>query len=130
MIEFGSPGWLRPAYVLNILILVPVCYAMFAGSGVSSVFEGKVDESAGLGLLVGSLWFAILCASVAGLVWPAFFAPVMLAQIIYKALWLAVFVTPAFQRGGWSAVPVGIAGAFAFIVATYPVLIMLATRKA
>lgn len=103
---------------------------MFAESGASIVFDGKVSESAGLRLLVGSLWFAILCASVAGLVWPAFFAPVMLAQIIYKCLWLAVFVFPAFQRGGWHAVPVGIAASFAFIVATYPILILLAMRKA
>lgn len=128
--EVLSPGWLRPAYVLNIVILAPVCYAMFCGSGVAGVFDGKVDESAGLRLLVGSLWLAILCASFAGLVWPAFFAPVMLAQIVYKALWLAVFVIPAFQRGGWGAVPIGISASFAFIVASYPILLFMATRKA
>ncbi|MEM1053029.1 MAG: hypothetical protein AAGI28_13150 [Pseudomonadota bacterium] len=129
MIEFANPGWLRPAFALNILILVPVCYSMFLGNGVASVFDGLVDESAGLRLMTGSLWFAILLASVAGLAWPAFFAPIMMAQVVYKALWLAVFVLPAFQHSGWSAVPIGISACFAFIVVTYPVLLFLATRS-
>ena len=129
MIEFASPGWLRPAFVLNILILVPVCYSMFLGSGVASVFDGLVDESAGLRIMVGSLWFAILIASIAGLAWPAFFAPIMMAQVVYKALWLAVFVVPTLQQTGWSAVPISISACFAFIVVTYPVLMFLAARS-
>lgn len=128
MIEFTNPGWLRPAFVLNILILVPVCYSMFLGSGVATVFDGLVQESVGLRIMTGSLWFAILIASIAGLAWPAFFAPIMMAQVIYKALWLAVFIVPAFQQGGWNAVPIGISACFAIIVVTYPVLMFLAAR--
>lgn len=129
MIEFASPGWLRPAFVLNILILIPVCYSMFLGSGVAGVFDGLVEESAGLRLMTGSLWFAILLGSVAGLVWPAFFAPIMMAQVVYKALWLATFVVPAFQQSGLAAVPIGISACFAFIVVTYPLLMVLAARS-
>jgi hypothetical protein len=47
-----QPGWLIPAYLANILILVPVCYALVFGAGMSSVFEGRVPESEGLRLLL------------------------------------------------------------------------------
>jgi hypothetical protein len=108
------------AYVCNILILVPVCWSMFAGRGVAAVFEGTVSESAGLRLLVGSLWLAILAASVTGLAYPRFFAPVLLIQVFYKATWLAAFVLPTAVAGG--AVPMGISICFAGIVVAYPIL--------
>ena len=116
-------GLLRLAYAANILILVPVCWGMFAGGGVASVFEGKVDESAGLRLLVGSLWFAILACSAAGLALPKLFAPVLVVQIIYKSLWLALFVAPLVIAGRSSDVPWGISASFIAIVATYPWLL-------
>jgi hypothetical protein len=122
----ANPQWLLPAYIANILILAPVCYAMVAGSGVAGVFEGKVAESAGLRLMVGSLWLAILLASLAGLRWPAFFAPVVLIQIVYKATWLAAFVLPLWQAG--QPIPGGITAVFVGIVIAYPVLLWMAAR--
>jgi hypothetical protein len=126
MAMITNPQWLLPAYVLNILILVPVCYAMFLGSGVAGVFEGKVQDSAGLRLLVGSLWLAILLASVAGLRWPGFFAPVLPIQIIYKATWLVVFILPSWLNG--QLFPGGISAVFLAIVLGYPLLLWLAWR--
>jgi hypothetical protein len=120
---FEGAGLLRIAYAANIAILVPVCWGMFLGSGVASVFEGKVDESAGLRLLVGSLWFAILACSVAGLAMPRLFAPLLIVQIIYKSLWLFVFVAPLVAAGRSGAVPWGISASFIAIVATYPLLL-------
>ena len=124
----SSPKYLLFPFVLNILILVPVCYAMFLGPGTAAVFENKVTESEGLRLLVGSLWFAILVASVAGLLWPAFFAPIVIAQVIYKTLWLAAFVVPTAASG--LPVPIGISAVFAFIVVTYPIAFWLALKPA
>ena len=121
-----APKWLLAAYAFNILILAPVCYAMLLGNGVGSVFEGKVEESAGLRLLVGSLWCAILMASIAGLLWPAFFAPVLLIQIVYKALWLIVFIMPLWLAS--KPFPVGISLVFVMIVVSYPVLFWLSIR--
>ncbi|MEM1131325.1 MAG: hypothetical protein AAGH53_00145 [Pseudomonadota bacterium] len=119
---------LKIAYAANILILVPVCYSMFFGSGVGSVFEGHVVESAGLRLLVGSLWAAILLASAAGLVYPAFFAPVLLIQIVYKALWLGIFVLPLIIAGDpW---PRGISYCFLAIIVTYPLLFWFGYMRA
>jgi len=117
---------LRWAYAANILILVPVCYGLIAGSGVAGVFEGKVAESAGLRLLVASLYVAILVASVAGLKWPAFFAPILIAQIIYKTLWLAMFVAPLVLAGRSGDVPWGISSSFIGIVLIYPILLLRA----
>jgi len=120
---FEGAGLLRIAYAANILILLPVCWGMFLGSGVASVFEGKIDESAGLRLLVGSLWFAILACSAAGLAMPRLFAPLLVVQIIYKTLWLLVFVAPLVAAGRSGAVPWGISASFLVIVATYPFLL-------
>lgn len=109
---------LQIAYAANIAILVPVCFSMFVGAGVDGVFGGSVPESAGLRTMVGSLWLAILMASLAGLFVPQFFAPVLLIQIVYKSVWLIVFITPLIIHGKpW---PVGIAVCFLAIVATYP----------
>lgn len=117
-----NAGLLRVAYAANILILVPVCWGMFLGSGTAGVFQGQVAESQGLRLLVASLWSAILLASVAGLWSPAFFAPVILIQIVYKTLWLATFVLPLIVAGRMAEIPHGIAAIFAAIVVTYPFL--------
>jgi hypothetical protein len=85
-----------------------------------------VQESSGLRLMVGSLWCAILLASIAGLAQPGFFAPVLIIQVIYKAMWLALFVVPTWRMG--TAVPLGITSVFIAIVISYPVLFWLATR--
>jgi hypothetical protein len=126
--RMAHTNWLTAPFLLNILILVPICYSMFLGAGVANVFEGRVPESAGLRLMVGSLWLAILVASVAGLVWPAFFAPVILIQVFYKLTWLIVFILPLWRAG--LPYPMGISGVFAFIVVTYPVAFWLAARQA
>ena len=119
---------MKIAYVGNILILVPVVHAMFFGRGVSDVFAGRVDESLGLRLLVASLWTAILLGSAAGLWWPRFFAAVLPIQIIYKSLWLILFIVPLVQRSGWDAVPKGISITFLIIVVTYPFILWFALR--
>jgi hypothetical protein len=121
--SFAGAGLLRIAYLANILILVPVSAGMLLGSGVASVFESKVEESVGLRLLVGSLWFAILAASGAGLWLPRTFAPLILIQIVYKTLWLALFAAPLVLSGQGGRVPWGIAGSFIAIVMIYPILL-------
>lgn len=116
---FEGPGLLRIAYGANVVILVPVVWSMFFSGCTTGVFEGKVADSEGLRLLVGSLWLAILLASVAGLAAPGFFAPVLLVQVVYKSVWLGAYVWPARDAAG---IPLGISTIFAAIVLTYPVL--------
>ncbi len=124
----NSINLLKIAYGANIFILIPVAYAMLFGSGVTNVFDGRVNESAGLRLMVGSLWAAILLTSVAGLFWPRFFAPILPIQIVYKAMWLALFVMPLAQTSGWNAAPKGISITFLMIVVTYPFILWFALR--
>lgn len=121
-----TSAWLLPAYAANILILAPVCWSLFNGSGMLSVFEGKVENSDGLRLLVASLYMAILLASIIGLILPAFFAPLILIQIIYKSIWLIAFILPLSMAG--NNYPVGISVTFLMIVLTYPILLWLAIR--
>jgi hypothetical protein len=124
----NSINLLKIAYAANIFILVPVVSAMFAERGVTNVFDGRVDESLGLRLLVASLWTAILLGSIAGLLWPRFFAALLPIQIIYKSLWLMLFVVPLAQRSGWDATPKGISITFLIIVLTYPFILWFALR--
>lgn len=119
MIEPQS--FLRIAYTANILILVPVCWAMFFGRGTETVFQSAVTDSDGLRLLVGSLWAAILFASLAGLAYPIFFAPILLIQVFYKSVWLFGFVVPLLGKQG-AEIPIGISICFGLIVITYPFL--------
>lgn len=124
----SSINLLKIAYGANIVILIPVVHAMFSGRGVSDVFAGRVDESLGLRLLVACLWSAILLGSIAGLWWPRFFAALLPIQIIYKSLWLALFIVPLAQRSGWDSVPKGISITFLIIVLTYPFILWSALR--
>ncbi|WP_108812636.1 hypothetical protein [Sphingorhabdus sp. Alg231-15] len=119
---FADAGLLRLAYIANILILAPICWSMFFGSGVTSVFDGKVEESAGLRILVGSLWLAILVGSAIGMFAPRVFAPVILIQIFYKSIWLLVFVLPLIAAGESDQVPWGISATFIAIIVSYPIL--------
>jgi len=119
---------LQIPYVLNILILVPVCLGMFSGRGALTVFEGKVAASSGLELLVGCLWASILAGSVAGIFWPKVMAPLLAMQVFYKAAWLMLFIVPLVTKSGLQAAPGAISACFAGIVLTWPVFIWLALR--
>ena len=123
-----KPTVLWLAYAANVVILVPVVWSMFVSGGTQGVFEGKVADSPGVRLLVGSLWLAILLGSVAGFLAPRFFAPLLPVQVAYKATWLAAFVLPLAQREGWGAAPQGIATVFIAIVLAYPVIFWLGMR--
>jgi hypothetical protein len=47
-------------------------------------------------------------------------SPLLLIQVIYKSLWLVVFVVPLLVQSRSNEVPWGVAGTFLFVVLTYP----------
>ena len=47
-------------------------------------------------------------------------SPLLLIQVIYKTLWLAVFAVPRLRTGRVSEIPWGIALTFLVIVVSYP----------
>lgn len=122
---------LRAAYGLNILILLPVVYWMLSGSNSTGLqaFEFKVADSPGLRLLVASLWAAIMLCSLFGLAQPRAFVGVMLLQVIYKSLYLGLFIWPLVRSSGWSSAPLGVTISFILIVLLWPALIWAAWAK-
>lgn len=109
-------------YFFNIIVLVPIgLMTLLAGErGGQLACQGKFPESEGFRTILGSLWTAILIGSVLGLFFPVPMSPLLLIQVIYKTLWLLVFVTPRLIGGRTSEVPSGIALVFLVIVVCYP----------
>ncbi|PZU96004.1 MAG: hypothetical protein DCE90_11285 [Pseudanabaena sp.] len=109
-------------YIANIIILVPV--AMGTLFNLFPVADGHFPESAGWRLLVGSLWTAILAGSVMGLFNPLTFSPLLLLQVIYKALWLWVYTLPRLINGDpYREIHWAISIIFILIVLLYPFVI-------
>ena len=109
-------------YIANIIILVPV--AMGTLFNLLPIADGHFPESAGWRLLVGSLWTAILVGSVMGLFNPLVFSPLLLLQVIYKALWLGVYTLPRLIIGDPAReIHWVISIIFVLIVLLYPLVI-------
>jgi hypothetical protein len=112
---------IKLAYLANVVILLPIAIPTLLR--VYDTAQGRFAESAGWRVLVGALWSAILASSLLGLFAPLRFAPVLLIQIIYKSLWLAVYAAPRLVARRSSEIPTGIALSFIAIVLVYPFLI-------
>jgi len=95
-------------YIFNILVLIPVrLMTLLSGDAARRwVFQEKFPESAGIRTILGSLWTAILIGSVIGLFFPVAMSPLLLIQVIYKSLWLLVFVF-ASEQGSRMPAPTG-----------------------
>ena len=124
------PCWSRrashdpPLYRLRLQhsVLIPVAFqTLLSGeAGNRRVFEGKFSDSEGLRTILGSLWMAILVASCLGLLYPVQMSPVLIVQIIYKSLWMLVFVLPRLTSGRRTEIPWGLTLTFLVIVLAYP----------
>jgi hypothetical protein len=109
-------------YLANIAILVPV--AMGSLTGLLPISGGHFPESAGWRTIAGSLWTGILVCSIAGLFQAVVFAPILLLQVIYKAVWLIFYVLPRLKNAETrKEIHWGIAISFTFIVILYPFVI-------
>jgi hypothetical protein len=109
-------------YIFNILVLIPVgLLALLGGErGGQLACQKKFPESEGFRTILGSLWTAILLGSILGLVFPVQMSSLLLIQVIYKSLWLLVFVKPRLSKDKINEVPSGIALVFLVIVLSYP----------
>jgi len=113
------------AYILNVLVLIPVALMTLLGgqAGNQRVFQGKFPESEGTRTILGSLWTAILIGSCVGLFYPVQMSPILILQVIYKSLWLLVFVVPRLVTGRGRDVPWGVTIVFLVVVVSYPWII-------
>ena len=109
-------------YIFNIIVLIPIgLMTLFGGErGGQMASQGKFQESEGFRTILGSLWTAILIGSVLGLFWPVPMSPLLLIQVIYKTLWLLLFVLPRLLSGRRREIPWGITLTFLAIVLSYP----------
>jgi hypothetical protein len=109
-------------YAANIAILVPVAFGSL--TGLLPISRGHFPESSGWRTITGSLWTAILLCSIAGLFHPVVFAPILLLQVIYKTVWLVVYVLPRLRNAdSRKEIHWGIAVSFLLIVIIYPLVI-------
>ncbi len=123
------PNLLQIAYAANLVILGPVLVSMFRDGGTKQIraFQGRVENSDGLRLLVASLWTAIFLLSIAGLFQPRTFVLVLVFQVIYKLLYLLVYILPTARAHGLQSIPPGLSLSFMAIVILWPIFIVLAT---
>lgn len=64
-----------------------------------------------------TVWAAFACFGVLGILHPVRMIPLMLFEVLYKLLWLAVVAYPLWAEGALAGSPVeGIAHAFAWVV--------------
>lgn len=112
-------------YVFNVVVLVPIGLMTLVGGerGGQLATQGKFPESEGFRTILGSLWTAILLGSILGLFFPIQMSPLLLIQVIYKTLWLLVFVLPRLLAGRSREVPWGISLTFLVIVLSCPMVI-------
>lgn len=109
-------------YIVNILILVPV--GLGSLFGLYTVPRRYFGESAGWRTLTGSLWTGILVMSVLGLFQPVLFSPLLLLQVIYKTIWLLVYIAPRIAKADRrSEIDWGMSITFLLIVVLYPLVI-------
>jgi hypothetical protein len=115
---------LRIAYAANIAILVPVAaVTIFSRDASMTIFEEKFTDSTELRVLVGCLRAAILVCSIVGLAYPRAMIGILLLQVVYKGLFLALVLGPLMLRDGISAVPWGLTISFVGITLVWPFLI-------
>lgn len=120
---------LRIPYIINLLILVPVVFALFfQPEAMRAIFGSGLVDSPTLRPLVACLWLGVLICSIIALALPVLFWPLLLFQVIYKAAYLALHVVPVMMREGASAIPVGVAATFAAIVLIWPYFIWQALQ--
>lgn len=109
-------------YIFNIIVLIPIGLLTLVGGekGGQLACQNKFPESEGFRTILGSLWTAILIGSVLGLFFPITMSALLLIQVIYKTLWLLVYVMPLMLKQRSNEVPWGIALTFLVIVVSYP----------
>ncbi len=117
-------------YVLNILILVPVVAGLIRHPvGEALAAFGGIADAPALRMLVASLWAGVLVVSALALMDPLRFWPVLLFQVVYKTLFMLLWVVPIWLGRAEGVIPVGPVAVFGFIIAVWPFFIVAAWRS-
>jgi hypothetical protein len=111
-------------YLLNILILLPVCIRLMK-LPLSADPAGNLSgySSAAFRVLVVSLWCSILIGSLIGVFYPRPMVVILGLQVIYKTIFLLRFWLPRILNKSDVAVPGPLIAVFLIVVALYPFFI-------
>jgi hypothetical protein len=115
---------LRMIFAANVVVAGVVgTMSLFAPAlAARTVFSGVTGPELSM-RITGAFWTAIAVLSLIGLAYPVQLAPILLVQLIYKALWLMVVVAPAVIAGQSGTVPAGVAWFFLVWVVVLPLVI-------
>lgn len=113
---------LQIAYVLDILVSLPVALTTLIGNDRAArfLFKSHLPENDSFRIILGSLWMAVLICSLAGIFFPNAMSPILLLQVIYKALWLLFFAVPRWLSGRRKEVPKRVAGICLATILAFP----------
>lgn len=117
-------------YLLNILILAPVVTALIRhpyGAPLPA-FNGIADAPA-LRMMIAALWSGVLVVSAIALTDPIRFWPVLAFQVIYKSLFILMWVLPIWLGRSEGVIPAGPTTVFVIIIALWPFFIVAAQRS-
>lgn len=113
---------LQVAYVLDILVSVPVAFTTLVGNERMArfLFKETLPDSDNFRIILGSLWMAVLLCCVMGIIFPVAMSPLLVFQIIYKAIWLLVYAIPRWLNGRKKEVPKRIAAICVATILAFP----------
>jgi len=86
-----------------------------------TIFQSTAVSSPAM-TITGAFWSSIAVLSAMGFFFPAQFSAVLLVQLLYKGLWLALVALPAVLRGEARLLPGGITFFFLVWVVVIPLV--------
>ena len=116
-------------YLLNILILAPVVSGLLrhpAGEPVMA-FSGASDSPV-LRVMIASLWAGVMLISILALFDPQRFWPLLVFQVLYKAIFVVLWCLPIWLGLRAGVVPTGPVAVFVVIILVWPFFIVMALR--
>ena len=113
---------LQAAYLIDAIVTAPLVVAVLTRNKawIANLLGPSLQADPGSLSLIGSIWAALMICATMGLFFPVAMAPVLVIQLIYKGLWLVLFVLPRWIRGQGEGVSWRIAVLFVAYMATYP----------
>lgn len=115
-------GWIRFVYAYTIAGAGGAGLMMILAPNLLPSLFGMPDQDPFIFGVAGSVWLAFGILSVLGLQSPVRFLPVLLMQLVYKAIWLAGVVLPLLFRGDFPFYGV----LFSLVMASYVALDLVA----
>ena len=116
---------LQIGFVVDAIVTAPIALVTLFGHERAArfLFQDSLPASDSIRMILGSLWMAVFCCSLAGVALPLTMSPILVLQLIYKGLWLALFAIPRWFSGRRAEIPCRLAVLFIAFILVYPWII-------